>query len=68
MNIWDKAGVRKGIQIKRPGALRKLMRRLNPFSRTPVVCDNLCGAYPQGCPACDNNKSLKHEDAKGVAA
>jgi Fe-S-cluster-containing hydrogenase component 2 len=66
--IWDKDGVRKGIKIKRPGAVRKLVRRLNPFSRTPAVCDNLCGAYPQGCPTCDHNKSLKHEDAKGVAA
>jgi hypothetical protein len=66
--IWDKDGVRKGMQIKRPGAVKKLFKKLNPFSRTPTVCDNLCGAYPQGCPTCDNNKSLKQEDAKGVAA
>lgn len=66
--IWDKEGVRRGKQIKRPGRVRKLLRRLNPFSGTPVVCDNLCGAYPQGCPTCDQNTSHRREEAKGVAA
>jgi len=66
--IWDKEGIRKGIKIKRPGAVKKLFKKLNPFSKAAAVCDNLCGAYPQGCPTCDTNKALKQEEAKGVAA
>mgnify|MGYP000129694787 FL=1 len=66
--IWDKEGIRKGIKIKRPGAVKKLVKKLNPFSTTPAVCDNLCGAYPQGCPTCEQNKALKNEEPKGVAA
>ena len=57
----------RGKQIKRPGRVRKLLRRLNPFSGTPVVCDNLCGAYPQGCPTCDQNTWHRREEATGVA-
>jgi hypothetical protein len=66
--IWDKEGVRKGIKIKRPGAVRKFFSKLNPFSKTQAVCDNLCAAYPQGCPTCDNNKTMQSEVSKGVAA
>jgi hypothetical protein len=66
--IWDKEGVRKGIKIKRPGAMSRFFKKINPFSKAPAVCDTLCGAYPQGCPTCDQNKSLKQEEAKGVAA
>ena len=38
---WDKDGVRQGMQIKRPGAAKKLLKKRNPFSRTPAVCDTL---------------------------
>jgi len=66
--IWDKEKVRKGIKVKRPGRIRKLVRKLNPFSKAPVTCDNLCGAYPQGCPTCEILKGKEEEKVKGEAA
>jgi hypothetical protein len=66
--IWDKDGVRKGLGIKRPGAIRKFFQKCNPFSRSAPVCENLCGAYPQGCPTCEVIKPAQGEQIKGGAA
>jgi hypothetical protein len=48
--------------------MSRFFKKINPFSKAPAVCDNLCGAYPQGCPTCDQNKTSEQEEAKGVAA
>ena len=66
--IWDKEGVRKGIKIKRPGGVRQFFQRLNPFSKSAPACDNLCGAYPQGCPTCEIIKPSEEEETRGGAA
>ena len=66
--IWDKEGVRKDIKVNRPGVIKKFFRKINPFSKAPVACDTLCGAYPQGCPTCENIKTVPNEEVKGVAA
>ena len=66
--IWDKEGVRKGIKVKRAGKIKKLVKKLNPFATPQVSCDNLCGAYPQGCPTCEITKTAKEEKAQGEAA
>lgn len=57
--IWDKEDVRKGIKIKRNGRFRNLILKLNPFSKSKITCDNLCGAYPEGCSTCEFIKSVK---------
>jgi Fe-S-cluster-containing hydrogenase component 2 len=66
--IWDKEEVRKGIKVKRVGRIRKFVRKLNPFSKAPVTCEKLCGAYPQGCPTCEIIKAKEEGQVKGEAA
>jgi len=66
--IWDKDGARKGLEPKRPGAIKKLFAKLNPFSKTPLPCPTPCGAYPAGCPTCDINAARQSGAAKGETA
>ena len=66
--IWDKEGVRKGIKIKRPGTIRRFFQKLNPFSKPAPFCENLCGAYPQGCSTCEIIQSSQEGETKGGAA
>jgi hypothetical protein len=66
--IWDKDGVRKGLEPRRPGVVKRLFATLNPFSKTPPACPTPCGAYPAGCPACELNTARKAGETKGEAA
>ena len=66
--IWDKQEVRKGIGPKRPGMVKRLMIKMNPFKKSPLPCPTPCGAYPAGCPTCDINTSIQVAEVKGDAA
>jgi polyferredoxin len=66
--IWDKEGARKGLEIKRPGGIRRFFQKLNPFSKSAPICENLCGAYPQGCPTCEIINTSQEEKITGGAA
>ncbi len=66
--IWDKDGVRKGMEAKRPGAVKRFFAKLNPFSKTPPPCPTPCGAYPAACPTCDLNTARQTEAVQGETA
>jgi Fe-S-cluster-containing hydrogenase component 2 len=66
--IWDKDGVRKGMEAPRPGAVKRFFRKMNPFSKTPQPCTTLCGAYPAACPTCDLNTARQTEVVQGETA
>ncbi len=66
--IWDKEGARKGIKVNRPGKIKRLFQKINPFSKSGPVCDTPCGAYPDGCRTCDVLNTEAVQDEKGDAA
>jgi Fe-S-cluster-containing dehydrogenase component len=61
--IWDKEGARKGLEPRRPGKIRQLLARINPFSKTAPPCPTPCAAYPSGCPACEINMARQADKA-----
>ncbi len=65
---WDKAGARKGLEPRRPGMVRQLFTKLNPFSKTPPPCPTPCAAYPAGCATCEINTARQAAQVKGDAA
>jgi Fe-S-cluster-containing hydrogenase component 2 len=66
--IWDKEGVRKGLEPRRPGLVLQLLTRLNPFRKTPLPCPTPCAAYPAGCATCEINTARQAAQVKGEAA
>ncbi len=66
--IWDKEGLRKDIKILRPGKLKQLWQKMNPFSKQPPSCPTPCGAYPAGCPTCEVHQQNQETQAQGEVA
>ena len=49
--IWDKDGVRKGLEAKRPGCDKAAFQEAQSvFKDAAAMPDALCGAYPAGVP------------------